>query len=66
MDEDQFNQMHELAKTAMSMAHNAMNELKRVADALGTEERGDALVEVARNAHAAEQELAALKRTNNK
>lgn len=32
--------------------------LSRVADALGTEEKGQALVEVARNAHRAEQELA--------
>jgi hypothetical protein len=35
---------------------------KAIADALGTAERGVALIEVARNAHAAEQELAALKR----
>ncbi len=32
--------------------------LKRIADALGTEEIGEALIEVARNAHRAEQELA--------
>lgn len=32
--------------------------LKRIADALGTEETGEALVEVARNAHRAELELA--------
>lgn len=31
----------------------------RIADALGTGERGEALIEVARNAHRAEQELAA-------
>jgi ribosomal protein L7/L12 len=31
---------------------------RRIADALGTEETGEALVEVARNAHKAERELA--------
>lgn len=39
------------------------NELvKRIQDALGTAEEGEALVEVARNAHRAEQELAAIER----
>jgi ribosomal protein L7/L12 len=33
-------------------------QLHRIADALGTAETGEALVEVARNAHRAEQELA--------
>lgn len=32
--------------------------IKRIQDALGTAETGDALVEVARNAHRAEMELA--------
>ena len=32
--------------------------IKHIQDALGTAEQGDALVEVARNAHRAEQELA--------
>ena len=36
--------------------------LKRIQDALMTAEEGEALVEVARNANAAEMELAALKR----
>lgn len=36
--------------------------LKRVGDALGTDEGDEALVEVARNANAAEQKLAALER----
>jgi hypothetical protein len=35
------------------------NLLADIQDALGTEESGQALVEVARNAHKAEQELAA-------
>jgi hypothetical protein len=39
--------------------------LYSIQNALGTEETGDALVEVARNAHRAEQELAALKRRRN-
>ncbi len=34
--------------------------VQRIKDALGTEEEGKALVEVARAAHAAEQELTAL------
>lgn len=38
--------------------------VKRLADALGTEETGEDLIEVARNAHRAEQELAARKRRN--
>lgn len=32
--------------------------IKRIKDALGTDEDGEALVEVARNAHRAEMELA--------
>jgi hypothetical protein len=36
--------------------------IKRIQDALGTAEEGDALVEVARNACRAEQELAAIKK----
>lgn len=32
--------------------------IKRIQDALGTEETGEALIEVARNAHKAEMELA--------
>lgn len=32
--------------------------IKRIQDALGTEETGEALIEVARNAHRAELELA--------
>ncbi len=36
--------------------------IKRIQDALGTAEEGEALIEVARNAHRAEQELAALHR----
>jgi hypothetical protein len=36
--------------------------LRRVQDALGTAETGDGLVQVARDAHAAERELAALRR----
>lgn len=35
---------------------------KRIADALGTDERGNALIEVANNAHKAEQKLAAITR----
>ncbi len=34
----------------------------RIQSALGTEETGDALVEVARNAHRAEQKLASIQR----
>ncbi len=40
--------------------------LKLVQEALGTEEEGAALLEVARNAHNAEQELMMLKRRNKK
>lgn len=36
--------------------------VKSIQDALGTEECGEALVEVARNAHRAEQKLAAIER----
>jgi hypothetical protein len=32
--------------------------IKRIQDALGTEEAGEALIEVARNAHRAEMDLA--------
>jgi ribosomal protein L14 len=39
----------------------ANNLLADIQDALGTEESGEALVEVARNAHKAELELAAIK-----
>lgn len=35
-------------------------QVERMRSALGTDETGDALIEVARNAHRAEQELAAL------
>jgi hypothetical protein len=38
--------------------------IKRIQDALGTAEEGDALVEVALNAHLAEMELAARKRAD--
>jgi hypothetical protein len=38
--------------------------VKRIQDALGTGEEGDALVEVALNAHLAEMELAARKRAD--
>lgn len=38
----------------------AKASLKALSDALGTEETGDALIGVARNAHMAEQRLAAL------
>jgi hypothetical protein len=38
--------------------------IKRIQDALGTAEEGDALVEVAQNAHHAEMELAARKRAD--
>lgn len=34
--------------------------IKHIQDALGTAENGDALIEVARNAHKAEQELASM------
>jgi hypothetical protein len=34
--------------------------VKSIQDALGTEEEGEALVEVARNAHKAEMELASI------
>lgn len=34
--------------------------IKRIQDALGTAEEGEALIEVARNAHKAEQELVAI------
>jgi len=60
-----FDEMQTIAKTAMSLAENAMAQLKRIADALGTEERGEALVEIARNAHRAEQKLAAFERDLN-
>lgn len=46
-----------LNETAAELAR-AKELLKRIADALGTGEEGDALVEVAQNAHNAEQELA--------
>lgn len=36
------------------------DQLKQIADALGTDEMGTNLVEVARNAHKAEQRLASL------
>lgn len=36
--------------------------IQQIKDALGTAEDGEALVEVARNAHRAEQELAALQK----
>jgi hypothetical protein len=36
--------------------------IKSIQDALGTAETGEALVEVARNAHRAEQELAAIRK----
>lgn len=36
--------------------------IKNIQDALGTAETGNALIEVARNAHKAEQEFAALQR----
>ncbi len=34
--------------------------IKRIQDALGTEETGEALIEVARNAHKAELEMASM------
>lgn len=40
---------------------DAISLITRIQAALGTAEFGDALVEVARNAHSAEVELAALK-----
>lgn len=49
-----------LAKTAGDIIENYQKLIKRIQDALGTEETGDALVEVARNAHKAERELAAI------
>lgn len=42
------------------VAEAQADQLQRIADALGTDERGEALVEIARTAHRAEQELAAL------
>lgn len=38
--------------------------IQRIADALGTGEEGENLVEVARNAHTAEMRLAALERNH--
>jgi hypothetical protein len=46
---------------AISMAKEVMELvalINRIKDALGTQENGEALVEVARNAHRAEMELA--------
>lgn len=48
-------QINQLAATVAEYAHF----VHRIGGALGTEERGDALIEIARNAHRAEQELAA-------
>lgn len=45
----------------LDYAHRAVNAYQQIKDALGTDEDGDALIEVARNAHRAEQELAAIK-----
>lgn len=41
------------------MSDQARAFIKHIQDALGTAEEGEALIEVARNAHKAEQELAA-------
>lgn len=46
----------------LDWATRALYAYQGIKDALGTDEDGDALIEVARNAHRAEQELAALKR----
>jgi predicted nucleic acid-binding protein len=43
------------------MHMTASSYINHIRDALGTEETGAALIEVARNAHKAEQELAAWK-----
>jgi hypothetical protein len=40
--------------------HRCVTLMERIQDALGTAEEGDALVEVARNAHRAEQRLSGL------
>jgi hypothetical protein len=45
-------------------AHQALALIRSIKDALGTEETGEALVEVARNSHKAEMELAAQQRAN--
>jgi len=47
-----------LEETTKAM-HIALDYIARIQGALGTEEIGDALVEVARNAHKAEQRAAA-------
>ena len=43
---------------------NALALLQRIQDALGTGETGDELVQVARDAHTAEQQLAAIIRNS--
>ncbi len=47
-----------------SRERGLLDLLQHIADALGTGKSGNDLVEVARNAHAVEQELAALKKIN--
>jgi hypothetical protein len=44
----------------LDYATRAIYAYQRIKDALGTDEDGDALIEVARNAHRAEQQLAAV------
>jgi hypothetical protein len=53
--------MAEMADANAELAVVAINSYRAIKEALGTEEDGEALVEVARNAHRAEMELAALK-----
>lgn len=50
---------HEIGKVCPDCGLDRRQELiDRIADALGTAECGEALIEVARNAHRAEMELA--------
>lgn len=54
-----FSRVIERAELAERRLVRLKAEIERIGDALGTGERGDNLVEVARNAHRAEQQLAA-------